>query len=106
MGFSSGHDGLAVEVTVVGVASSPDTEEMLRAAETIPYHHVVTSLMDAEDEEHLAESGYWYAGRAQAYVCIDTVCLAPVDDPAALHPTVSGFLETRSGEGQDIIRSI
>ena len=95
-----------VEVTVVGVRANSDAQGLLRAAVTMPHAHVAIRLMDAGDEERLAEAGYWYGGAAQAYVCLKTICLAPVDDPEALHRTLAEFVESQSGGIQSILRSI
>ena len=84
-----------VEVSVVGVAGSAQTKALLKSATTIPYPHTAVQFMDVGDEERLAEAGYWPTDEAQAYVCLDTVCLAPISDPQALHRTVLEFLESR-----------
>ena len=95
-----------VEVSVVGAAGGPDTKALLRAAATIPYPHTAIKLIDAGDEERLALSGYSPADEARAYVCLDTVCLAPISDPEALHRAVADFLGSRSQGIESIFRSI
>ena len=83
-----------VEVVVVGRPGHPGTRSMLTAASTIPYPHTAVKLLDAADDERVSAAGYWPGDEAQAYVCLKTVCLPPVRDPAALHETVAEFLDS------------
>jgi uncharacterized protein YyaL (SSP411 family) len=70
-----------VEVTVEGRLQDPSTWAMLQAAARLPNPHLVTRLAVP------AGSG----GPARAHVCLDTVCLPPVGDPASLAPLVAGM---------------
>ncbi len=94
-----------VEVSVVGAPGSSSAKALLRAAATIPYPHTAIKFMDVGDGERLAEVGYWPTDEAQAYVCLDTVCLAPISDPQALHRIVVEFLSSRT-QGIEGIGSI
>ena len=85
-----------VEVTVVGEAGSPGVKAFLTAAATIPHPNTAINFIAAGDQERLAAAGYWPGDDAQAYVCMDTVCLAPISDPQALHQTVEEFLNSRT----------
>ena len=85
-----------VEVTVVGEPGSSGLKALLKAAATIPYPYTSIKFMDAKDDERLAASGYWTSDEAQAYVCLDTVCLAPIGDPEVLHQIVEEFLKSRN----------
>lgn len=91
-----------IEVTVVGQPGSMETRAMLKAAATVPYQHVAVQLVSAGDQERLSELGYFGGEETQAYVCLETLCLAPVTDPADLHRTVAEFLQS-SSQGVDSI---
>ena len=95
-----------VEVTIVGKPGNPDTKALVHAAATIPYPHTAIKFIDGGDKERLGEAGYWPADEAQAYVCLDTVCLAPINDPQALHQAVTEFLESRTGASAGIIQVV
>ena len=95
-----------VEVSVVGPSDRPETRRLLRAAATIPYPHTEVRFIEAEDEDRLAEAGYGAGDVPQAYVCLNTVCLAPISDPDALHAAVKGFVDPGSQGIGSIIQSI
>ena len=95
-----------VEVSVVGKPGAPGTKSLLTAAATIPYPHIAIKLFDVVDEDRLAEAGYWPSDEAQAYVCLDTVCLAPISNPGVLHETVVEFLESRRKGPGSMIQEI
>ena len=95
-----------VEVTVVGAPGDADTRALVTAAANIPYPHTAIKYMDSGDRERLADAGYWPSGEAQAYVCLETLCLAPVNDPETLHRTVLEFLESRAQGTGSIIQTI
>ena len=82
-----------VEVSVVGIPGRADSKGLLTAAATIPYPHVAVKYIDAGDQEALDAAGYWPADEANAYVCLNTVCLAPVSDTRALHGIVAEFMD-------------
>ena len=85
-----------VEVSVVGKPGLTETKALLQAAATIPYPHKAIKFVDSGDEERLAELGYWPTDEPQAYICMDTVCLAPIGNPEALRQTVVEFLSSRT----------
>ncbi|MCE2405691.1 MAG: thioredoxin domain-containing protein [Dehalococcoidia bacterium] len=95
-----------VEVSVVGAPDRAETRKMLRAAATIPYPHTEVRSIDPEDSDRLAQAGYPAAESPQAYVCLNTVCLAPIEDPEALHGAVRGFLQPQVRDLGSMIRSI
>ena len=95
-----------VEVTVVGEPGSSSVKALLEAAGTIPYPHTSIKFMDAKGDGRLAASGYWASNEAQAYVCLDTVCLAPIGDPHVLHQTVEEFLNSRNKGTESIFQTI
>ena len=70
-----------IEVTVEGRLEDPSTWAMLQAASRLPCPHLVTRIA--------APTGA--AGAARAHVCLDTVCLPPVGDPASLAALVAGI---------------
>ena len=85
----------SVEVIVVGERGDPRTKALLTAGATLPYPNVVLKHLDADDIDQLADLGYGPSAQPVVYVCMDTLCLAPIDDPDNLHRTVTQFLETR-----------
>ena len=95
-----------VEVSVVGPSDLPETRRMLRAAATIPYPHTDVRFIESEDSDRLAQAGYRAGDSPQAYVCLNTVCLAPIGDPDALHGAVKGFLDPGAQGTGGIIQSM
>ena len=95
-----------VEVTVVGAPGGADTRAMITAAANIPYPNATIKYVDSDDDERMAEAGYWAGSEAQAYVCLGTLCLAPVSDPETLHQTVLEFLEAGAQDTGSIIHTI
>ncbi len=95
-----------VEVSVVGPSDRPETRRLLTAAATIPYAHTEVRFIEAGDVDRLAEAGYPVGDDPLAYVCLNTVCLAPISDPDALHTAVTGFLDPGSQGIGSIIQSI
>ena len=95
-----------VEVTVVGAPGSADTRAMITAAANIPCPNTTIKYVDSDDDERMAEAGYWAGSEAQAYVCLGTLCLAPVSDPETLHQTVLEFLEAGAQDTGSIIQTI
>ena len=95
-----------VEVTVVGAPGGADTRAMITAAANIPYPNTTIKYVDSDDDERMAEAGYWAGSEAQAYVCLGTLCLAPVSDPETLHQTVLEFLEAGVQDTGSIIQTI
>lgn len=95
-----------VEVTVVGAPGRADTRAMMMAAANIPYPNTTIKYVDSDDDERMAEAGYWAGSEAQAYVCLGTLCLAPVSDPETLHQTVLEFPEAGAQDTGSIIQTI
>ncbi len=81
-----------VEVTVEGRLEDPGAWAMLQAASRLPSPHLVTRLT--------APTGA--GGPVRAHVCLDTVCLPPVTDPASLAPLVAGMAAPQDGPFQNI----
>ena len=75
-----------VEITIEGRPEDPATQAMHRAVAQVPYPHLLVKLLTATDTN----------GGARALVCLNTVCLPPISDPAALVDTI-----TRMTSGQD-----
>ena len=69
-----------VEITVEGQPEDADAQKLLRAATRVTSPHLVVKPLLSAD----------YAGKAQAHVCLDTVCLPPVADPDSLQAIVEG----------------
>ena len=81
-----------VEITVEGPPRSAATTEMLQAAWRLSYPHL-------EVRPALQEDGQ---SPARAHVCVDTVCLPPVTDPAELAPAVSGATSSQAAAFQNV----
>ncbi len=81
-----------VEVTVEGRLEDPTTWAMMQAASRLPSPHLVTRLSGPTGA----------AGAARAHVCLDTVCLPPVADPASLAPLVAGMAAPQDSPFQSI----
>ena len=84
----------AIEVTIGGIAGSVTSGQMILAAAALPYPNLVikpTQLADSADRTSGAGEAAW------AEACLDTMCLAPVSDPAQLRDMVMGQLR-----GQDM----
>ncbi|MHB1413118.1 MAG: thioredoxin domain-containing protein [Thermoleophilia bacterium] len=74
-----------VRVTIVGPPAEMATREMIRAAHRarIPFRSV--EILDPEVHgEDLEATGYGYAGRPVAYICIGASCQPAVFDPGDL----------------------
>lgn len=95
-----------VEVSVVGKPGSDDTRALLTACATLAYPHTTIKLIDSGDAELVEEVGYWAGDKAQAYVCLNTVCLAPISDPNALQETVDELVEPNRGGAENIFRTL
>lgn len=74
-----------VRVTIAGPPGEAATQEMIRAAHRarIPFRSVEIVDPDTYGEE-LEATGYGYAGKPVAYICIGASCQPPVFDPADL----------------------
>ncbi len=83
-----------VEITVEGTAGDPGTLQLLQAAANVPYPslHIKPAL-----------SGD-FRPPARALVCLDTLCLPPVTDPAELAATVTAVLANQEGVGGHIFQ--
>ncbi len=75
-----------VEITVEGSPGEPTTQDMMRAASRITSPNLAVVPMRSQDAK----------SPARAHVCLNTVCLAPLEDPAQLASAVSGMLESQS----------
>ena len=90
----------------MGTPGGSDTRALMTAAAKIPYPNTIIKYVDSDDDERMVEAGYWAGSEAQAYVCLGTLCLAPVSDPETLHQTVLEFLETGAQDTGSIIQTI
>jgi len=74
-----------VRVTITGPPAEPETVAMIRAAHLarIPFRSVEV-LDPAVHNEELEATGYGYAGKPVAYICIGASCQPPVSDPEQL----------------------
>ncbi|MBT98770.1 MAG: hypothetical protein CL902_09095 [Dehalococcoidia bacterium] len=83
-----------VEVTVEGNPEDAGCQELVAAAARLPQPNLdIKTVIAAEDDP-----------TARAHVCLDTVCLPPVDSPAALAEAVAGLANQPENPFQDIFQ--
>ena len=95
-----------VEITVVGIPGRESTRSLVAAAARVTCPHVEVRLIDAGDEDRLSQAGYWPAEEAQAYVCLNSLCLPPISDPQELDQRVAEQLEAPAGGMYTLIPDI
>jgi uncharacterized protein YyaL (SSP411 family) len=83
-----------VEITIEGNFQETRTRELLGAAARVSTTNLVIKAV-ALDEPGLTP---------QAHVCLNTVCLPPVDNPEALAATVDGAAQTNESPFADIFQ--
>ena len=81
-----------VEVTVEGVWGSVASHQMMFAAAGLPYPNVAIRQAHVSDGD---------PETAWAEACLDTMCLAPVSDPAQLRSVVMDYLRGSTTESPD-----
>ena len=82
----------AVEITVGGVWGSDAVRQMMFAAAALPYPNVVIRQAQIVSDN---------SDTAWAEACLDTMCLAPVTDPAQLRPVVMDYLDGQQVSAPD-----
>jgi uncharacterized protein YyaL (SSP411 family) len=83
-----------VEVTIEGRPEDPNCQDMVAAAARLPQPNIdIKTILAAEGDTV-----------ARAHVCLDTVCLPPVDSPAALAEAVAGLTQQQENPFQDIFQ--
>jgi uncharacterized protein YyaL (SSP411 family) len=75
-----------VEITVEGRPEDAAAQNLLRASTRVTSPHLVVKPLLSAD----------YEGNAQAHVCLDTVCLPPVADPASLQANVEATVRVET----------
>jgi len=83
-----------VEVTVEGRLDDPGCQEMLAAAARLPQPNLDIKTVAASDGDTVA----------RAHVCLDTICLPPVNSPAELADAVAGLTQQQENPFQDIFQ--
>ena len=83
-----------VEVTIEGNPADKGCQELLAAATRLPQPNLeIKTVISAEDDLV-----------ARAHVCLDTVCLPPVDSPEALEVAVAGLTDQSENQVRDIFQ--
>jgi uncharacterized protein YyaL (SSP411 family) len=82
-----------VEITVEGLPENRATQEMGWAAARVSYPHLLIRNLSSPGSD----------GQALAHVCVDTLCLPPVSDPAALASSVAEAINTQETPSADIL---
>ena len=83
-----------VEVTVEGRLEDAGCQELIAAAARLPQPNLdIKTVMAAEGDTV-----------ARSHVCLDTVCLPPVDDTAELAEAVAGLTKQQESPFQDIFQ--
>ena len=83
-----------VEVTVEGKPEDAGCQALLAAAVRLPQPNLDIKTIVAADGDSVA----------RAHVCLDTVCLPPVDSPAELAEAVAGLTKQQESPFQDIFQ--
>jgi hypothetical protein len=83
-----------IEVTIEGRPEDPGCQELLAAAARLPQPNLDIKTVVAADGDNVA----------RAHVCLDTVCLPPVDSPAELAEAVAGLTKQQENPFQDIFQ--
>jgi uncharacterized protein YyaL (SSP411 family) len=83
-----------VEVTVEGRPEDAGCQELIAAAARLPQPNLDIKTVMAADGDTIA----------RAHVCLDTVCLPPVDDPTELAAAVAGLTKQQDNPFQDIFQ--
>ena len=83
-----------VEVTVEGKPEDAGCQALLAAAVRLPQPNLDIKTIVAVDGDSVA----------RAHVCLDTVCLPPVDSPAELSEAVAGLTKQQESPFQDIFQ--
>ena len=82
-----------VEITVEGQPEDAAAQNLLRAAVRVTSPHLVIKPRLSTD----------YAGKAQAHVCLNTICLPPVGDPDSLQAAVAGGTASQVSPFENIL---
>ena len=83
-----------VEVTIEGNPTDKSCQELLAAATRLPQPNLEIKTVIAAEDDLVA----------RAHVCLDTVCLPPVDSPEALEEAVTGLTDQSEIRVQDIFQ--
>ena len=83
-----------VEVTIEGRLEDPGCRELVAAAARLPEPNLDIKTVTAADGETVA----------RAHICLDTVCLPPVDSPQELAEAVAGLTKQQESPFQDIFQ--
>ena len=83
-----------VEVTLEGRPENAGCQALLAAAVRLPQPNLDIKTIVAADGDSIA----------RAHVCLDTVCLPPVDSPAELAEAVAGLTKQQESPFQDIFQ--
>ncbi len=83
-----------VEVIVEGKPEDAGCQALLAAAVRLPQPNLDIKTIVAADGDNVA----------RAHVCLDTVCLPPVDSPAELAEAVAGLAKQQESPFQDIFQ--
>ena len=83
-----------VEVTVEGKPENAGCQALLAAAVRLPQPNLDIKTIVAVDGDSVA----------RAHVCLDTVCLPPLDSPAELSEAVAGLTKQQESPFQDIFQ--
>ena len=83
-----------VEVTIEGRPGDPGCQALVAAAARLPQPNLDIKTVTATDGDTVA----------RAHVCLDTVCLPPVDSPQELAEAVAGLTKQQESPFQDIFQ--
>jgi uncharacterized protein YyaL (SSP411 family) len=83
-----------VEVTIEGQPSDPGCQALVAAAARLPHPNLEIKTVTAAEGD----------ATARAHVCLDTVCLPPIDSPDELAEAVAGLTKQQESPFQDIFQ--
>ena len=83
-----------VEVTVEGRQEDQACQDMVAAAARLPQIGIDIKTVSTADCSNVA----------RAHVCLDTLCLPPVESPTELSDAVAGLTKQRENPLQDIFK--
>ena len=95
------HRGLysPIEVTISGNVGSEEMMSLMFATASLPYPNVAMKIDEGPDSvmDHRRDASV--QGSAQAIVCLNTLCLAPISDPNILRTTIMEHVAGLSSGG-------
>ena len=84
----------SVEITVEGGPGDLGYQDMMAAVTRLPQPNLEIKTISSSDASNVV----------RAHVCLDTICLPPVDSPVELANTVANLTKRQNNPFQDIFQ--